>query len=74
MENRIEINPRVMAGKPVIKGTRIPIYLILDLLAAGYKSKDTIKEYPSLKEKDIVAAIEYASGILKREEVVEAEA
>jgi len=59
MENRIEINPRVMAGKPVIK---------------GYKSKDIIKEYPSLKEKDIVAAIEYASGILKREEVVEAEA
>ncbi len=74
MENRIEINPRVMAGKPVIKGTRIPIYLILDLLAAGYKSKDIIKEYPGLKEKDIVAAIEYASGILKREEVVEVEA
>lgn len=46
----------------MIKGTRIPIYLILDLLAAGYKSKD------------IVAAIEYASGILKREEVVEVKA
>lgn len=68
MENRIEINPMVMVRKPVIKGTRIPIHLILDLLAAGYNSKDIIKEYPSLEEKDIVAAIEYASDILKREE------
>lgn len=74
MENRIEINPQIMVGKPVIKGTRIPVYLILDLLAAGYKSEDILKEYPSLKEGDIVAAIEYASSILKREEVIEVEA
>jgi len=74
MENRIEINPRVMVGKPVIKGTRIPVYLILDMLAAGHKTGEIIKEYPSLKEDDIIAAIKYASNILKREEIVELEA
>ncbi|MCG2826764.1 MAG: DUF433 domain-containing protein [Thermoplasmatales archaeon] len=64
MENRIEINPRVMVGKPVIKGTRIPVYLILDMLAVGHKTGEIIKEYPNLREDDIIAAIKYASNIL----------
>jgi uncharacterized protein (DUF433 family) len=74
MESRVEINPNIMAGKPVIKGTRIPVYLILDLLAAGKGPDEIIKEYPTLKDKDIIAAIQYASNILKREEVIEIEA
>lgn len=73
-KGRIEINPSVMAGKPVIKGTRIPVYLILDLLAAGKKPEDIIAEYPNLNEADIAAAVEYASDILKREEIIEIEA
>jgi len=73
MKNRIEINPAVLGGKPVIKGTRIPVYLILDLIAAGKTINDILKEYPALTEKDVVAAIEYASSLLKREEIVETE-
>ncbi len=52
----IEANPKIMAGKQVMKGTRIPVYLVLDLLAAGYGTEDIIKEYPQLKEKDIETA------------------
>ena len=66
---RIEINPKILGGKPVIKGTRIHIYLILKLLASGYSVKKIIKSYPSLKEEDIKAAIEYASSVLETEEI-----
>jgi uncharacterized protein (DUF433 family) len=74
MMDRIEIDPKIMAGKPVIKGTRIPVYLILDLLAAGEKVEDITREYPNLNEKDVIAAIEYASNLLKGERIVEVEA
>lgn len=71
MEERIKVDPRVMCGKPVIKGTRIPVYQILDMLATGYKVKAILKEYPALEKEDITAALQYASGILKREETIE---
>jgi uncharacterized protein (DUF433 family) len=58
----------------VIKGTRIPVYLILELLAAGYDFEGIMEAYPDLKREDIEAAIEYASEILKGEEVVEVKA
>jgi uncharacterized protein (DUF433 family) len=73
-ENRIEINPDVMVGKPVIRGTRIPVHLILDLIAAGFATKDIIKQYPKLSEKDVKAAVEYAASVLKREETLEMKA
>jgi uncharacterized protein (DUF433 family) len=66
----IDINPSILAGKPVIKGTRIPVYLILELLSAGYDFKKIINSYPSLKERDIRAAIEYAALTIKNEELV----
>jgi len=71
LAERIEVNPKILAGKPVIKGTRIPVYLILELLAAGYDFKRIMEAYPTLKEEDIKAAVEYASRILKNEEAVE---
>jgi len=58
---RIVINPEVLSGKPVIKGTRIPVYLILELLAAGMSMDDVLREYPELTREDIQAALEYAS-------------
>ena len=57
----IEINPKVCNGKPVIKGTRIPVTVILDLLEDGQSWKEIIKGYPELREEDIKAAIHYAS-------------
>jgi len=55
----------------VIRGTRIPVYLILELLSAAYDFKRIMEAYPTLKEEDIKAAVEYAAKILKNEEVFE---
>jgi len=65
--DRIIIDPNILAGKPVIKGTRIPVYLIIELIANGMKTKELLKEYPELKEKDIKAALLYASKLLQKE-------
>jgi uncharacterized protein (DUF433 family) len=71
---RIVVNPKVMVGKPVIKGTRIPVYLILELLAAGVSVDDILEEYPELTREDVQAALKYASKILQHEIVVPLEA
>ncbi|MBI4686673.1 MAG: DUF433 domain-containing protein [Nitrospirae bacterium] len=68
MENylkRIEINPKILRGKPVFKGTRIPLYVVLDLLAEGTPVKKIIKFYPDLTEEDIRAAMRFASDTAK---------
>ena len=68
--DRIVIDPDVMVGKPVIKGTRIPVYLIVEFVANGMTEKEIIKEYPQLKQEDIKAALLYASKCLEREVTV----
>ena len=68
---RIEVNPKILGGKPVIKGTRIPVYLVLELLSAGYDFKRIIQAYPALSEEDIKAAVNYAVQIVKNEEAFE---
>jgi uncharacterized protein (DUF433 family) len=55
----IEINPKILCVKPVIKGTRIPVYLILELLAAGYDFERIMEAYPDLKREDIEEAENY---------------
>jgi len=65
----IVTDPTILAGKPVIRGTRIPVYLILNLLAQGYTFERVIKAYPQLKRDDITAALEYAHNMAKREEI-----
>lgn len=67
MHGRVVTDPKVLAGKPVIRGTRIPVYLIMELLAAGNSREDILKEYPQLRDEDITAAMEYASGLLRGE-------
>lgn len=59
--DRIEINPRVMLGKPVIRGTRIPVELILRKLSEGASETDVIDAYPRLTREDIRAATHYAA-------------
>lgn len=68
--NRIDINPKVMLGKPVIRGTRIPVELILRKLAEGATYADLLDAYPGLAEEDIHAAITYAADSLAHEETV----
>ena len=65
------MNLKILGGKPVIRGTRIPVYLILELLSAGYDFKRIVAAYPTLEEEDIKAAVEYAAEIVKNEEAFE---
>ena len=66
---RIVIDPKVMAGKPVIKGTRITVDMILELLAAGAKPEEIAEDY-NISLEDIRAALLYAAKVLGREEVI----
>ncbi len=59
--DRIEVNPRVMMGKPVIRGTRIPVELILRKLSEGATEADILDAYPRLTRQDIQAALAYAA-------------
>ena len=69
--DRIERKPGVMLGKPVIKGTRIPVELIVRKLGEGASLEDLLDGYPNLKKEDIQAALLYAADTLSNELVVE---
>ncbi|MCK4396652.1 DUF433 domain-containing protein [candidate division WOR-3 bacterium] len=66
-EGKISSDPMVCSGKPCIKGTRIPVYLILDLLAAGETYEGIKKAYPNIKDEDIEACISYAAFLTEEE-------
>jgi uncharacterized protein (DUF433 family) len=66
-EERIIIDPEICHGKPIIKGTRIMVSLILEWLEAGKSFKEIIKAYPKLNKDDISAAIRYARKFLEEE-------
>jgi uncharacterized protein (DUF433 family) len=68
--DRITVDPDVLVGKPVIRGTRVPVYLIVGLVANGMATEEIIKEYPRLKEDDIKAALLYASKLVESEVTV----
>jgi len=70
VRERIEINPKVMMGKPVIRGTRITVELILRKLSEGASEADLLDAYPRLTREDIQAAIRYAADTLAHEEIV----
>ena len=74
MENRIIVDPKVLAGKPVVRGTRIPVYLILNLLAKGKQPQEIVEDYPELTTTDITAAITYAAAHMRYEEIKPLEA
>jgi len=67
--SQIVIDSKVLAGKPIIKGTRISVEFVLELLSAGMSSEEIVKEYPTLTKKDILCALEYAKNVLNKEEV-----
>ena len=67
--DRIELNPKVCNGKPVIKGTRIPVSVILEQIADGETWDTLLAGYPELKKKDIQAALLYARASLDHTEI-----
>lgn len=68
--DRITVDSDVLVGKPVIRGTRVPVYLIVELVAHGMSQKEILKEYPRLKEEDIKASLLYASKLVESEVTV----
>lgn len=66
--DRIQIDPKIMLGKPVVRGTRVPVYIILNLFAQGYTVKRILKSYPVLTKEDIRAALEFAAKRFEKEE------
>jgi len=68
-EERIIVDPQVLVGKPIVKGTRISVEFVVDLLARGWTSEQILQEYDHLTPEDIQACLGYASDVLKSERV-----
>ncbi len=66
--DKIIVDPEIMGGKPVIKGTRIPIYILIHMVRDGLAFNEIIEEYPRLSVKDIQAALDYALHSISDEE------
>jgi uncharacterized protein (DUF433 family) len=69
---RIVVDPKIMLGKPVIKGTRLPVEIIVEKVAYGASVDDLRRDYPFLKDDDVRAALLYAAKRIANEEVYEA--
>jgi uncharacterized protein (DUF433 family) len=59
-QDRIDIDPKVLVGKPVIKGTRVPVELVIDLLSKGWTQEQILDGYPNLTSEDVHACLSYA--------------
>ena len=71
MNNLIEVNPEIMLGKPIIKGTRIPVELIVRKLGEGSTIEDLLEGYPNLSREAVQAALVYAADIIGNERCIE---
>lgn len=67
---RIVFNPKILGGKPILKGTRMAVEFVLELLASGLTLEDVVQEYPQLTKADVRAVLAYAAAVVKREEVI----
>jgi len=67
-EDKIVIDPEIRHGKPVIRGTRLPVDIILGSIAGGMSIEEVAKEY-GIKKEDVLAAIEYAAKLISKEEI-----
>jgi uncharacterized protein (DUF433 family) len=65
--DRIELNPAVLVGKPVVKATRISVELVLEMLAGGIAEEAILQDYPRLTHEDILACVAYAVDLVKSE-------
>jgi uncharacterized protein (DUF433 family) len=68
-QERIVLDPAVLAGKPVVKGTRLAVEFLLDLMAEGWAEAEILRNYPGLTPEDLRACLAYASDRLKAEKV-----
>jgi uncharacterized protein (DUF433 family) len=68
-QERIVVDPKVLVGKPIIKGTRIAVEFVVDLLARGWTVEEILREYDHLTREDIRACLAYASELLRTERI-----
>lgn len=66
---RIVIDPAILAGKPIVRGTRLSVEFIIGLLADGWSEAEIVAEYPGLSPEDIRACLAYARDVLQSEKV-----
>lgn len=66
---RITLDPEIMVGKPVIRETRIPVELIVRMIAQGISIEEILEEYPRLEREDVRAALTYAADVVARDEI-----
>ncbi len=64
MTDRIEINPEVCSGRPIVKGTRVTAQTVLEFLGAGDSIEDILEEYPRLTREDVLACIQYSARLM----------
>ena len=69
-KERIIVNPGIMLGKPVIKGTRITVELILRKLSENMSFEELLEAYPHLAKEDILAALSYSADVISQEELI----
>jgi len=62
-KNRISIDSEILAGKPIIKGTRLSVEFVMELIANGWTHPKILKNYPQLSQQDIVAVLKYAQKL-----------
>ena len=65
----IVVDPAILVGKPVVRGTRLAVEFVVDLLAQGWSEADVLRNYPGLRHEDVQACLAYASALLKAEKI-----
>ena len=68
-QDHISIDPQILVGKPVVKGTRVAVELVVELMANGWTQEQILENYPNLTAEDIRACLAYASEVLHSERV-----
>jgi uncharacterized protein (DUF433 family) len=68
-QDRISIHPNILVGKPVIKGTRISVELVIDMLGSDWSFEDILRNYPHITREDIIACLKYAGATLSAEKI-----
>ena len=68
-QERIVIDPNILVGKPIVRGTRLAVEFIIDLLAQGWTEAELLRNYPGLTHEDVQACLGYASATLQAEKV-----
>jgi uncharacterized protein (DUF433 family) len=71
LDERIVVNPQVLVGKPVVRGTRLSVDFLLGLMAQGWSEAEILRNYPGLEREDLLACLQYASQLVHDERVYE---